>query len=436
MFRTIKTIQDVVDWDQCIGCGACYYACANNGVRLFNIEKVGVRPKFDSDCSSCNECLEICPGYFVDGDRMMEGRPKTCEEDHEFGQTLEIWEGYASDPAIRHSGSSGGLLTALSLYCLEKEGMESVVHTGMDEDRPWLNRTYQSVTREDVLSRTGSRYNASSPCEGLDWIEKGERPSVFVGKPCDAAAVGHLVQKRPELDTKVGAILTFFCAGTPSAEGTLDLLSSLHLSKEEIDALRYRGEGWPGRFRALYEDRTKEKNYTYQESWGRLTKYRPWRCHICPHGLGRVADISCGDAWRVYEEEDKDPGQSVVLVRTERGRRILQGAIESGYVTLKPASKRDVIDSQGLVGRRRVVFGRLLAMKLLLRPTPEFLNFSLFRAWNALPLKERVKSILGTLRRLVKRGMWRKRPIDWDKVVAVENTPSPAKSKSIEKEAV
>jgi coenzyme F420 hydrogenase subunit beta len=153
--------------------------------------------------------------------------------------------------------------------------------------------------------------------------------------------------------------------------------------------------------------------------------------------LGRVADISCGDAWRVYEEEDKDPGQSVVLVRTERGRKILHGAMETGYVTLTPAAKKDVLDSQGLVRRRWVVlFGRLLAMKLLLRPTPEYRNFSLYQAWKGLPLKERVKSVLGTLRRLVQRGMWRKRPIDWDKVVAVENTPSPAKSKSIEKEAV
>src|SRR5207245_2175315 len=118
-----------------------------------------------------------------------------------------------------------------------------------------------------------------------------------------------LRRERPELDRKLGLVLTFFCAGTPSTQGTLDLLKSLEVAPNEIDTVRYRGEGWPGRFKVLYSNRTKEKSFSYGESWGRLASYRPLRCHLCPDGLGQVADISCGDAWEEFDNRG-DPGRS------------------------------------------------------------------------------------------------------------------------------
>ena len=72
---------------------------------------------------------------------------------------------------------------------IEKEGMGLVVHTGAREDKPWMNCTVCSRTRDELLSRTGSRYQASSPCDSLKIIEKSDSPSVFIGKPCDVAAV-------------------------------------------------------------------------------------------------------------------------------------------------------------------------------------------------------------------------------------------------------
>ena len=90
-------------------------------------------------------------------------RAETSEGDHEVGFALEIWEGYAADPEIRRQGSSGGLLSALALYCLEKEGMGFVLHTGMDETKPWTNKTVQSRDRSEILARTGSRYAPASP---------------------------------------------------------------------------------------------------------------------------------------------------------------------------------------------------------------------------------------------------------------------------------
>jgi len=411
LLREIRTLKDVVDWGLCTGCGACAYACKKDGISLVNIESVGIRPRFDSqDCASCTECVSICPGYRVDADIATRQLSKLTQADHEFGPALEIWEGHATDPEIRFRASSGGLLSAISLYCLEREEMNFVLHTGMDEEHPYLNKTVQSRNRDELLKRTGSRYAPSSPCEGLKAIEQSDRPCVFVGKPCDATAVWMLRQNRPELHEKLGLVLTFFCAGTPSTKGTLDLARSLNIAADQINAVRYRGEGWPGHFKILYDNGSTQRSLTYLESWSQLTSYRPLRCNLCPDGLGRAADISCGDAWESYDNSG-DPGRSIVIVRTPRGREILKRAMEANYVTLTAVTGAQVLAAQpNLLQRRRELFGRLLGLRLFLIPIPKFTGFSLFRSWLRLPMFQKARIVLGTMRRVISRGLWHRRP--------------------------
>ena len=409
--RKVKSLRDVVDWGLCVGCGACAYYCRHGHVSLVNVLGEGIRPRFKTDhCADCVECLEICPGHRVDGD-MVAGEQKKTPGSGQIGVALEIWVGSAADPEIRRRASSGGLLTALALYCLEREAMERVVHTAMDEDRPWLNRTVASVDREELMARSGSRYAPASPCDSLGAIEHGERPSVFIGKPCDAAAAMSARRLRPRLDERLGLVLSFFCAGTPATEATLRLLAEMGVRPEMVERLQYRGDGWPGGFAVRQRGLPSPPPIPYERSWGALSRRRQGRCHLCPDGLGRLADISCGDAWHRHAG-DGNPGLSLVLVRTERGRRILHGAMEAGYVRLERVGAREVLAAQAnLLGRRPRIFGRMLGMKLLGIPTPRLEGFGLARDWLRLGPPEQARTVLGTIRRSIARGLWRRRPV-------------------------
>jgi len=409
VFQQIKTLKDVVDWGLCTGCGACYYACGQGAITLKNVPAVGIRPHFNTDaCKSCTKCLSICPGYSVDGNLEIQSADKPTPAEEEFGAALEIWEGHARDTEIRYRASSGGLLSAIALYCLEAEGMEFVLHTDSDAEQPWLNRTVKSKNRKELLARTGSRYAPSSPCEDLQSIETSEGPCVFIGKPCDTAAVAMLRRQNPALDKKLGLVMTFFCAGTPSTQGTLDLITSLKVDSREINTVRYRGEGWPGRFKVRYDQNAKEESLSYVESWGKLTGYRSLRCNLCPDGLGRVADISCGDAWEKHTGDD-DPGRSLVIVRTQRGKQILHGAIAAGYVDLEPVGPTAVCEAQrNLLQRRKELFGRFLAMRLFAVPRPFFPGFSLWHSWIRQPAQIKFRTVFGTIRRVVQRKWWKR----------------------------
>ena len=407
MFSRIKNIKEVVNWGLCVGCGACYSICDKNAVSLMNIEDVGIRPKFNSNCNECSKCLKICPGYSVDA-RELWNDANNHDNKNDLGPFVEIWEGFSTDEEIRHNASSGGIVSSLALYCVEREDYNYVLHTGANEKKPWLNKTCKSKTKNEILTKTGSRYAPASPCDHLFSIRNSKKKCIFIGKPCDVTAVYNMRKLDPNIDQNLGLVINIFCAGTPTTKGTLDMLQSLQIQKDDIDMIRYRGEGWPGGFKVSSKNNYKTSFIPYEKAWSTLTSYVPFRCRLCPDGLGRFADISCGDAWHTYEN-DKNKGTSIVIVRTEKGRYILHRAIQEGIVNLKPIFAKDVLKAQdNLLQKRKWLLGRLLAMKLFFIPFTKYRGFSLLKGWMTLSLWLKIRSIFGTILRIIKRKLWKK----------------------------
>ena len=177
---------------------------------------------------------------------------------------------------------------------------------------------------------------------------------------------------------------------------------------DQVSALRYRGNGWPGKFSvATNETGDAKKELTYREAWSFLQKYRPYRCYLCPDGTGAHADISCGDPWH-REIKEGEAGYSLIVVRTERGREILQNAITAGYIKAERAAPEILEKSQvNLFSKRAAVWGRILAFRLLGIPAPRYVGFPLFRNWLTLPPLEKARSIFGTMRRIVQRQYYK-----------------------------
>lgn len=319
-------MNDVARWRLCIGCGACAFACEKKNIILEDVIDTGIRPTFcGTECGECTKCIEVCPGLGVNHDSQGNKEIFLTELRESWGPVLEVWEGHAADPEVRYLGSSGGAATTIALYCLETRLTGGVLHIGKDEGEPWRNRGVISRTRQDLLFRTGSRYSPASVCDGLEAIHSVSKPIVFLGKPCDVQGLKKTQSVKEELAGKIGLAIGIFCAGTPSTLGTLELLKSLKIDAKSVEEVRYRGKGWPGKFSVkLKGEEPVNQEVSYRESWGFLQRYRPFRCYLCPDGTSEFADISCGDPW--YREiKENDPGYSLVLVRTEKGRKVLRG---------------------------------------------------------------------------------------------------------------
>jgi coenzyme F420 hydrogenase subunit beta len=351
--------------------------------------------------------LKVCPGIELSHSRFDEATIPQLRQS--WGPVLEVWEGYATDPEIRFKGSSGGAATALALYCLEKEKMAGALHIGSNPEQPLSNIAVFSRNREELLIRTGSRYSPAAPCERFDWIQNAESACVFIGKPCDVAALRKFQKLHSEFNTKIGLTISIFCAGTPSTAGTYKLLDSLDIKADDVSEIRYRGCGWPGMTSVTLNGDTQEKRQiTYEESWGNiLCNHVQFRCRLCPDGTGELADLSCGDPW--YRQINPgESGRSLVLVRTERGREILHKAMEAGYVELERAQPTVLSASQqSLLNKKKMLLGRLLAMRVMFTPTPRFKGFSLLSNWRQLSVRDKCRSVFGTIRRIIIRGWFK-----------------------------
>lgn len=411
----IRSIQDVTERHMCTGCGVCAYM-QPDAVRMVDDLGQGRRPLVEAG-SDTREALQACPGIELahDYDPNQPGLVRELEE--HWGPVLEMWEGYAADDEIRWLGSSGGAATALSLFALQELGFHGVLHVGAREDVPWLNRTILSRSREDLIGATGSRYAPASPGDGLAQVQAAPGPCLMVGKPCDIAGARRAAQLRPELDEKLGLTIAIFCAGAPSTQGTLDLMEHMGFpTRGQVDSLRYRGKGWPGGAEISGLDgaqQARTARMSYAESWGKiLQKNRPWRCYVCADHTGEFADIAVGDPW--YREiPEGEPGRSLILARTERGRQFLEQAMAAGVLEVEPAAAHLLPDSQmNLLRTRGVVWGRSWASRLFGVAAPRLVRLATFSAWRRhLSWKARAQSFYGTFKRVFSKGLYKRRPV-------------------------
>ena len=129
----------------CVGCGACACACRKDRVTLVDVPEDGIRPRLDEKgCDECGKRTEVCPGYATVHPPGIGAEGLDAGIREGFGPVLEIWEGYAGDEKIRYHGSSGGVTSALALYCMENEGMRGALHTGADPEIPWKTKRFSA----------------------------------------------------------------------------------------------------------------------------------------------------------------------------------------------------------------------------------------------------------------------------------------------------
>jgi coenzyme F420 hydrogenase subunit beta len=337
----------------------------------------------------------MCPGV-----RLRAPSPESARHHKIFGAYFSAWEAVAVDPVVRHSGSSGGVLTALTTWLVETGQVETMTGVAASNQSPRSTVPVTIMTREQALAAAGSRY---APVATLsNW--PNESGSGLVGKPCEvsAAAQHHAASNSAE---EMPIMLSFFCAGTPSQKATDQLIELLGMDVESVADVRYRGEGWPGRFKVTSAAGA-SASLSYQESWGKhLGRQLQWRCKICVDGTGAHADISVGDLWESdasgYPVFLDSGGNSVAIARTARGHALLQAASAAGIIAASEIDLDRAASIQPLqVQRRSTMVGRLTGRSLAGKSIPRYRGYGLVRVALS-DVRGNVKGFIGTFLRTI-----------------------------------
>lgn len=383
-------IASVIDGNMCTGCGLCAEA---EGMKM-NPEGFlrPVRWVTDRRIQAC------CPGLQVDhGNR-------EADYDPAWGPILSCETAFSTDPAIRQAGSSGGVITALATHLLRTGQVDEVIQIGASPTEPLRNRTFRHDDPGQALRHAGSRYAPSAPLEHIRSLLGNGRKYLFIGKPCDTAALRALMNSDPAARKQFPVLLSFMCAGVPSEQATHDILARFDVQPGEVSEFRYRGNGWPGLTR-ITTDSGQEHTLTYNESWGTILnkKLQP-RCKVCADGIGEAADIVCADAWHAsdkgYPSFEEQDGRSLMLVRTAAGRQLVQTALQAGAIASQPYPVDEIATIQPYqLNRKRTSLARSAAVRLTGGHVPRFKGYQLLGNAAGAGLRNNLKTFLGTVKR-------------------------------------
>ena len=160
--------------DSCTGCGNCRLVCKKNAVAFTRDGLNNIYPVIDSSkCVECGLCQKACPAI----NQVEKITPKQC------------YSCYATNKAIRKSSASGGVAQAVYRWCLKND----IPFAGVYFDNKELTAKYKlGLSEDDIHQFTNSKYTFSfmgNISEDIADILKNGKPFVFIGLPCQVAAV-------------------------------------------------------------------------------------------------------------------------------------------------------------------------------------------------------------------------------------------------------
>lgn len=300
----------------CTGCQACDNVCGHSAITFITDEEGFWYPKVDAaKCVDCHLCEKVCPVI----NQFEPRRP------------LKTYAAIYKDEAIRSKSSSGGIFTMLAASVIKEGGVVFGVRYGSD----WQVTMDWTDTIEGLAAFRSSKYVQASVGQSYQQCKeflKSGRIVLFSGTPCQVAGLRHFLNKDYENLFTVDVV----CHGVPSPKVWGRYLREVLESKDIYHiSMRDKENGWRQfNFAVEYEEGGKRVHLTscfmdndYMKAFmGNLT-LRP-SCYHCPVRSGKSqSDITLADYWGIEETNPEmfdDKGTSCVLIRTEKGRQLLQ----------------------------------------------------------------------------------------------------------------
>ena len=319
MLSTIALDTQVLRPGLCTGCGACQGLCPYWG-------SVDGRTVCFFDCERADgRCQRFCPRMPTDLDAL---RKQFFPEDTilpEIGPFLGLYLTRAADESIRSKAQHGGSMTALVELAL-KEGF--IDAAALTRSQGGLNpEGVLAVTAEEVRTCSGSSFQVPPTLAVLNKALKEDRFHSIgvVGTPCKTLAIYKMkANPLPENDNhagNIGMVFGLFCGWGLDWDKHADPAKVSHMDIP------------PSKYHSL---ELREDGQTVSVNLDEVTPLVRSGCRYCADMTAEFADLSIGGA-RSAGGWDVDKGWNQIIVRSEKGRQLLDLAREKGVLEFKDA---------------------------------------------------------------------------------------------------
>jgi coenzyme F420 hydrogenase subunit beta len=349
-------IEETIDRDICIGCGACSAATGGavkvtlGPTRMYKADITG------ASAEAVRTASRVCPFSDESPNEDELGAPHGDDGMHRnqwLGQYTRTFAGRVADDDYVMGSSSGGLTSWLLRKLLEQGHADATISVG----RPITERMslfeYSVMEPEDLVGQRKSQYYAASMAEVLGLIAESDRRYVLVGVPCFIRAARALCRERPEFRDRLPIFVALVC-GHYKTQGFAESLAwQLGVTPDKLGEVDFRVKR-PERGANDYDFAARDAHSGELVSapvrelvggnWGH-SAFQPEACNFCDDVVGETADVSFGDAW--LPQFISDPrGTNVVVSRNRVIDRLFDEGHAAGEIEVLEATPADVAASQ------------------------------------------------------------------------------------------
>lgn len=300
-------MKTVCNKNMCSGCMSCIDICKKDAITICDSLEAYNAVINPEKCISCGACERLCQS-----NQVIEPLRKP----------MEWYQGWATEKGVREKASSGGAATAIMRGFVRNGGVV-------------CSCTYKNgvfgfdfaEALDEIDKFTGSKYIKSNPVGIYEKVKeylKAEKKLLFVGLPCQVAAIKNFVGLRFSENLYT---MDLICHGTPSPKVLEIFLKQYNMEVKDQSQFRFRDKDMfqlavSGKY-VVHKGAADRYSIAFLNS---LTYTE--NCYSCKYAcLERIADITLGDSWgSELELSERKKGLSLLLIQTEKGKVILNNA--------------------------------------------------------------------------------------------------------------
>jgi coenzyme F420 hydrogenase subunit beta len=335
--------RDIISAGLCSQCGGCVSFCSANKLGALTMSSDGT-PKYadEEKCLKCGLCYSICT-QVDELDRELQEKLNWVPP---MGRYERVVSARTTNHEVRKVCTDGGVVTSLLMYMLDYNLIDGAVVSRFEGP---FNRVPMIATdRADVLNSAGSDFSASTHVGVVGDKYSTYSPGAFalkeltssmraarvalVGTPCQV----HTIRKMQCLNIVPSDMVKYtiglFC---------MENFAFSPLAKREIEAKIGAGMGEIKKLN-IKEDLivTLTNGESIHVPFDVVHEFARPACLKCTEFANDFADISAGGL-------GSPDGYTTVLIRTEGGQRIYQGALRLRYIEERTYdSYREKADTQ------------------------------------------------------------------------------------------
>jgi dihydroorotate dehydrogenase electron transfer subunit len=320
--------EEIIQTGKCVYCGACGAFCAN--IQFDKEKEIPIEDGSCKDMNTCKDgfglCYNLCPKTETKAIPLSLLDKWVFEKKHNkiLGHYLEIASIRLTDKARESVPDTAGPLSGLLWLAMENGLIDCSIITDKDENfRPFPMIAQNS---QDIFKGAGYK-PSQGPILSLlgNAINKEKTDIAVVGTPCQIQALRKL-QNHPAFDYEaydlVSLTIGTFCFGTYYNQLLDVVFKEFGINSNEVDKIDTDKDNF--NLKILCNSTVKEipLNYLYEKAIRKA-------CFSCSDYTASFADLSIG-------KFGSKEGWNTVIVRTDSGKKVIDLAVEKGFIEVEP----------------------------------------------------------------------------------------------------